>query len=171
MALTTRVLLGAVCCTAVWSAAVQGIGQSLQLGKSDGLHLKQEPVQYLFPEQITAPAGKSTAVTLHFRVASGLHINSHSPHDESLIPTALSIPAESGVKLDSATYPQGADFILPADPQTKLIVYTGDFAIQAHITAAPGDHLVQAKLRYQACDQTQCMPPKTATVAIDVIGK
>ena len=60
---------------------------------------------------------------------------------------------------------------LPIDPKTKLSVYTGEFALQARITATPGDHLVQAKLRYQACDQTQCMPPKTITVPIDVIGK
>lgn len=171
MRLTSRALLNAIYCVAASSAAVQGISQSLQLGKSDPLPLKQQAVQYLYPEQVTAPAGKSTEVVLHFRVAPGLHINSHSPKDDSLIPTALSIPAESGVKLDAAIYPQGTGFTLPADPQNKLIVYTGDFAIQTHITATLGDHLVEAKLRYQACDQSQCMPPKTATVAIDVIGK
>jgi len=30
---------------------------------------------------------------------------------------------------------------------------------------------VEAKLRFQACDQNACMPPKTITVPIDVIGK
>jgi hypothetical protein len=34
-----------------------------------------------------------------------------------------------------------------------------------------GDHLVEGKLRYQACDRNECMPPKTITVPIDVIGK
>ncbi|WP_058189471.1 protein-disulfide reductase DsbD domain-containing protein [Terracidiphilus gabretensis] len=171
MLLTRRAWLGVLCTAAVFGTAAQSPSQSVQLDKPERLPLKQEPVQYLYPEQITAHAGKSTAVVLHFRVAPGLHVNSHSPKDESLIPTALSIPAESGVKLDAATYPQGTDFTLPAEPQSKLSVYTGDFAIQARITAAPGDHLVEAKLRYQACDQQQCMPPKTATVAIDVIGK
>jgi hypothetical protein len=171
MLLTPSVWLRIVCSTALGCAALQSTGQSLKLGKSDPLTLKQEAVQYLYPEQVTVPAGKSTGVVLHFRVAAGLHVNSHAPKDDSLIPTSLSIPAESGVKLDAAIYPQGTDFTLPADPQSKLSVYTGDFAIQAHITAAPGDHLVEAKLRYQACDQQQCMPPKTATVAIDVIGK
>jgi hypothetical protein len=59
---------------------------------------------------------------------------------------------------------------LPIDPTTKLSVYTGEFIIQARIVATPGNHLVQGKLRYQACDQNQCMPPKTITVPIDVIG-
>ena len=152
-------------------AATPALCQSLQFDKPDHSAIKQEAVQFLYPEQVTVPAGKSTLVTLHFRIAPGLHINSHAPKDEFLIPTALIIPAGSGVNLDAANYPRGADFTLPADPQTKLNVYTGEFAIEAHITAAPGDHLVQARLRFQACDQSQCMPPKTATVAFDVIGK
>jgi hypothetical protein len=39
------------------------------------------------------------------------------------------------------------------------------------MVAAAGDHLVEAKLRYQACDNNACMPPKTITVPIDVLGK
>jgi len=60
---------------------------------------------------------------------------------------------------------------LPIDPATKLSVYTGEFIIQARVVATAGNHLVQGKLHYQACDQNQCMPPKTIAVAIDVIGK
>ena len=60
---------------------------------------------------------------------------------------------------------------LPIDPKTKLSVYTGEFVIKARIVAAAGNHTVQAKLRYQACDQNQCLPPKTITVPIEVTGK
>lgn len=128
-------------------------------------------VEYLYPEQVTVPAHKSTRVELHFRIAPGLHINSHNPSDKFLIPTEFKLPTDSGVKLEDAKYPTGADFTLPADPKTKLNVYTGEFIIDARLSAEPGDHLVQAKLRYQACDQTQCMPPRTISVPIDVIGK
>jgi len=130
-----------------------------------------DSVQYLFPEQVSVPAGKSTPVTLHFRIAQGLHINSHAPRQEELIPTTFSIPDGAGVRLDKAIYPVGSDFSLPFDPTTKLSVYTGEFTIETQIVAAPGDHLVEAKLRYQACSQTVCMPPKTIPVTIDVIGK
>ena len=75
------------------------------------------------------------------------------------------------MRLASASYPAGTDFTLPVDPSEKLSVYTGEFTIEAHIVASPGDHLVEAKLHYQACDQNACMPPKTITVPIDVIGK
>jgi Disulphide bond corrector protein DsbC len=132
---------------------------------------KVEAVKYLYPEQITVTAGKATAVELHFRIAPGFHINSHTPKEKFLIPTALSVPEGVGVRLESASYPEGKEYVLPADPTTKLNVFTGEFAIEAKLTATPGNHLVEAKLRYQACDETQCMPPKTITVPIDVVGK
>jgi Disulphide bond corrector protein DsbC len=128
-------------------------------------------VTYLFPEQISAPAGKPTPVTLHFRVAPGLHINSHTPTSEFFIPTTLTFPADSGLHLDAAAYPAGALITLPIDPGSKLSVYTGEFAIQARLIAAAGDHLVQGKLRYQACNDNECLPPKTIMVTVDVIGK
>jgi hypothetical protein len=128
-------------------------------------------VTYLFPEQVTVAAGKPSPVALHFRIAQGLHINSHKPNDDFLIPTIFSIPADSTARLEAANYPPGAEIALPIDPKTKLSVYTGDFVIEARIVAAPGNHLVEGKLRYQACDRNQCMPPKTITVPIDVIGK
>jgi hypothetical protein len=152
-------------------ATVMAAAQSPLIDSPRRSVAKTEAVEYLFPEQVSVPVGKPTLVTLHFRIRQDLHINSHTPRSDYLIPTVFSIPEASGVKLESARYPAGADFTLPADPATKLIVYSGDFAIQARIVASQGDHLVEAKLRYQACDQNACMPPKTITVPIDVVAK
>ncbi len=140
----------------------------LQLNRSI---IKPAAVEYLYPEQVTVVAGKPSEVTLHFRIAQGLHINSHTPRENALIPTTFSIPEGFGVRLAAASYPAGEDFTLPLDPKTKLSVYTGDFSIQARIISMAGNHMVEAKLRYQACDENACMPPRTITVAIDVIGK
>jgi hypothetical protein len=155
----------------VCAIAVGARGQFVSSVRPAQSGAKGEAVQYLFPEQVTVAAGKATAVALHFRVAAGLHVNSHTPSDEFLIPTVFSIPDGAGVKLAEAKYPSGVDITLPADPKTKLNVYTGEFTIDTRLVAAAGNHLVQAKLRYQACDQTQCLPPKTITVPIDVIGR
>jgi DsbC/DsbD-like thiol-disulfide interchange protein len=133
--------------------------------------VKPAAVVYLYPEQVTVPAGKATTVTLHFRIAPGLHINSHTPSEEELIPTTLSIPEDSGVRLEGAVYPPGTEFTLPLAPQTKLSVYSGEFTIQARIVATAGDHLVESRLRYQACDNHACMPPKAMTAAFDVLAK
>jgi hypothetical protein len=110
-------------------------------------------------------------VSLHFRIAPGLHINSNTPREDYLIPTTFSIPDGSGVKLKYTGYPAGTDIVLPIDPKTKLNVYTGEFIIQARIVAPPGNHLVEGKLHFQACNNSQCLPPKTIPVAFDVIGK
>ena len=156
------------------AALIFGIAASLAHAQTDSPNrsiTKGAAVEYLFPEQVTLPAGKSSPVTLHFRIAQGLHINSHTPRQSELIPATFSIPDGSGVRLEGASYPAGTDFTLPIDPKEKLSVYTGEFTIQTRMVAEPGNHLVEAKLRYQACDNNACMPPKTITVPIDVIGK
>ncbi len=152
-------------------AALAGGAQVIPPTAQNRSIVKSDAVQYLFPEQVSVPAGKPIPVTLHFRVAQGLHINSHTPSDEFLIPTTFSIPDGMGVRLDAATYPPGTIISLAFDPKTKVSVYTGEFFVQARIVATPGNHLVQGKLHYQACDQNQCLPPKTINVPIDVIGK
>lgn len=154
-------------CLATMSVPAQLIpfgGQSRTAPKNDA-------VQYLFPEQVTVAAGKASPVALHFRIEQGMHINSHTPSDEFLIPTVFSIPDGEAVKLESANYPGGTNITLSADPKTKLNVYSGEFVIQAKIVAKPGNHLMQGKLRYQACNNSQCLPPRTITVPIDVIAK
>jgi Disulphide bond corrector protein DsbC len=163
-----RLIAAAAC---VWLCLVCFSGRAQESLSSRKPLLKVEAVEYLFPEQVTLPVGKPSAIALHFRIKQDLHINSHKPHDQYLIPTEFSIPESSGVRLAGAVYPDGSDFTLPADPSQKLSVYTGEFTIQTKMVATAGDHLVEAKLRYQACDQNVCMPPKTITVPIDVLGK
>jgi DsbC/DsbD-like thiol-disulfide interchange protein len=156
------------------SALAIGLGAVVALGQADSASrsiLKGAAVEYMFPEQVTVTAGKASDVALHFRVAEGLHINSNKPKDEYLIPTTFSIPEGAGVRLENAVYPLGKDFELASDPGNKLSVYMDEFVIQARIVAEPGNHLVEAKLHFQACDKNICLPPKTIPVAIDVIGK
>jgi DsbC/DsbD-like thiol-disulfide interchange protein len=152
-------------------AALVAIAQSPLADSPSRSIARGAAVEYLFPEQVTVPAGKPIPVALHFRIAQGFHINSHAPKEDFLIPTTFALPATSGVTLKSAAYPDGVDITLPLDPKTKLSVYTGEFVIQARIVADRGNHLVEATLRYQACDKNACMPPKTVTVPIDIIGQ
>ena len=146
-------------------------GQSLKSFVQPRQPAKSAAVTYLFPEQVTVAAGKPVEVDLHFRVAPGLHINSHKPVDDFLIPTTFSIPDGVGIRLLGVSYPQGSMTALAADPATKLSVYTGELVLRARIEAAAGNHLVEGRLRYQSCDNNQCMPPATAIAAIDVIGR
>jgi hypothetical protein len=128
-------------------------------------------VKFLYPEQVSIAANQESVVELHFAVNPGLHINSHTPHEKSFIPTQLMVVEPSGVTVKAVDFPPGADFTLAADPGEKLSVYTGEFVLRAHMKAQPGDHLIQAQLHYQACDALACYPPRNAPVAVDVIAK
>ena len=99
---------------------------------------KTEAVEYLYPEQVTVTAAKTSPVTLHFRIRQDLHINSHTPKDSYLIPTVFSIPEDSGVRLEGATYPAGLGIHDSHLPEHQLSVYTGEFAIRARSCYAPG---------------------------------
>jgi len=128
-------------------------------------------VTYLFPEQVSVTAGHPTPIDLHFRVAEGLHINSHQPRTEDLIPTTLKLPDNSSVHLARAKFPSGIDFSFAVNPSEKLNVYTGEFTVHTELLAPRGDHLVQATLRYQACNNESCMPPHSIPVVIDIVAK
>ncbi len=130
-----------------------------------------DPVQYLYPEQVQLPVGKPQQVDLHFRVRDGLHINSHTPRDKSLIRTELIVAEPPGVHVQAVTFPEGSDYASAAFPGHKLSVYTGEVVLHARIVATrPGEHMLEAALRYQACDAGTCFPPKQAPVALDLVA-
>jgi len=163
----------------LWSLVLAGVfcaglqcGLSQKLAwQSEGQPNQKQLVQFLYPEQVTVPAGKSSVLELHFRVNNGLHINSHTPREKSLIPTQLIVEEPTGVNVASVDFPAGSDYSPAFSPNDKLSVYTGEFVLRAHVTAQRGDHLVQGALRYQACDANQCYPPKTVPVAVSLIAK
>lgn len=132
---------------------------------------KPQAVQYLFPEQISVAAGKDSVVDLHFKVNVGMHINSHTPRDKSLIATRLIVAEIPGMKIGPVEFPAGSDYALAALPNDKLSVYTGEFIVRAHIRAAAGQHMFEGALRYQACDANSCYPPREAPIAVDVIAR
>jgi hypothetical protein len=123
-------------------------------------------------EPATVTAGKPGEVELYFRIADGLHINSHSPADPTLIPTTLTLAPLSGVKVDGLRYPAGVKYAFSFAPREKLNVYTGDFVVKVRVTASqPGNFTLTGALRYQACDNLQCYPPKTAPVTVILTAK
>lgn len=130
-----------------------------------------DSVRYLFPEQITIPAKKASPVELHFRVADGMHINSHQPHSKLLIPTNFIVAERPGVSVSTVDFPAGADYSFSFSPNEKLSVYAGEFVLKATVTAQAGQHLLEAGLRYQACDSNSCYPPKTIPVALNISAK
>jgi hypothetical protein len=160
---------------AVACAVLLGVGAAAQKlpwqDSGDGGGGSQQKVHFLYPQQVTVAAGKPASIEIHFRVNEGLHINSHEPRQKSLIRTELIEAEPEGVKIAAVDFPPGADYAFPADPGEKLSVYSGEFVLKMHLTAARGDHLLAGELRYQACDAHTCFPPRNLPVSIEVVGQ
>ena len=121
---------------------------------------------------VTATRTEQTMVNLNFRVAHGFHINSNTPKSEFLIPTNLKMDLPTDIVLGKIAYPPGEDVSFPFAPDEALNVYTGDFTIAVAVhplhSVVPGKYVMHGVLRYQACDNAQCFPPKTLPVSFDV---
>jgi hypothetical protein len=128
-------------------------------------------VQFLSPDKINIPARRAAQIDLHFRVADGLHINSHAPTDKTLIPTRLAVVEVQGLNVTAVDFPAGTQYAPQFAPREKLSVYAGEFILHAHLTAQPGEHLLEGGLRYQACDANACLPPHTIPVSITVVAQ
>ncbi len=152
------------------AVAIAG-AQKLPWQTDDGHGHTPQSVKFLYPEQVSLPAGKESVVELHFKVNPGLHINSHRPKEKSFIPTQLIVAEPTGVTVGAVDFPEGSDFSFAALPNEKLSVYTGEFVVRAHITAQAGDHFLDGVLRYQACDTNACYPPRKAPVAVDIVAR
>jgi thiol:disulfide interchange protein len=120
----------------------------------------------------TAQRAQATMVNLNFRVPPGYHINSNTPKSEFLIPTALKMDLPTDIILGKIEYPAGEETSFPFSPDEKLSVYSGDFTVAVAVhplkSVTPGKYVIHGVLRYQACDNAACYPPKALPVSFEV---
>ena len=153
-------------------ALVAGLvaGSCVAAGAQMNAPAKKNYVTFTAEPQAVA-SGKPATVQLRFHVMDGYHVNSHTPKSELLIPTTLKLDPADGVKPGSPEYPAGKPYSFSFDPTEKLDVYAGDFLVKLPVTATPGEHVVSAALKYQACDNAACYPPRTLPVQITFTAK
>lgn len=121
------------------------------------------------PSIIRGTAGKAE---LHFHITPGFHVNSNTPSEEYLIPTALRMDAPTDIIVGRVIYQAGQNITLPFAPDLKLNVYSGEFAVLVTIrplsSVLPGKYALRGRLKYQACDKAACYPPKELPVNFEV---
>ena len=122
------------------------------------------------PPPMAVKAGAEAPVKLRVKLNTGYHVNSNKPADEYLIPLKLTWTAEP-LTVSSIAFPE-PHMEKYSFSEKPLSVYTGDFDIVTQFTApanAPkGEKTITGKLRYQACSQTACYPPRSAEVKITI---
>lgn len=135
--------------------------------------VRKTPSVTLSPPGVTSVTrGKANTVELQFHVSSGFHINSNKPSAEYLIPTVLKIDAPTDIVLGGITYPAGQEMSFDFAPNEKLSVYSGTFELAASVrplaSVLPGKYAFRGELKYQACDNAACYPPKKLPVQFEV---
>jgi hypothetical protein len=129
-------------------------------------------VNFVSATNAVVSPGHSTPVQFTFRVLSPYHINSNQPTAEELIPTQVHFSLPGEVAIGKMQYPAGKLMNFPFDPDTKLSVYSGDFVVHGVVVAptqaSTGTYTIHGELKYQACDNNACYPPKKLPFTFNV---
>ncbi len=122
---------------------------------------------------VTLEPGQQVVVPVAVQIRSGFHVNSDRPADVYLIPTKLTWDNEV-LELQDIEYPP-AELVEYKHSDKPLSVYSGKFVIRSSfgVPAQIPDDLTEltGKLRYQACNDKACFPPKSLRVRIPVAGR
>jgi len=115
------------------------------------------------------PQGKQFEAAVVVAIQQGYHMNSHTPSEAYLIPTTLTATPPAGFKVVDTMYPPGKQIKFQFS-EKPLDVYSGSVTVKLKLAAdasAPvGAATIPVVLRYQACNETTCLPP--TKVPIDV---
>ncbi|MEA2570835.1 MAG: thioredoxin:protein disulfide reductase [Acidobacteriota bacterium] len=115
---------------------------------------------------ITARNGAEIRGVVSAKITDGWHINSAKPLESYAIKTVLSF---DGADLVSAEYPAHTLHEFTFSAGTKLAVYQGTIQIP-FVAKLKGDaKTIAAKLHYQACNDSVCLPPRDASAEISTV--
>ena len=121
-------------------------------------------------------AGSIVRAAVEVRLPKGYHVNSNQPLDKYLIPTSLSLELPEVVTLRETVYPDAINLTLEWS-EKPLAVYEETFFIGVSLelgeSLALGKHVIDGRLRYQACDDKRCFRPETvdAELELQVVSK
>lgn len=148
-----------------FSSAVLGLALASAAAAQTGCALTAEPAR------LTVKRGENPEYRLKLKLPEGCHTNSHQPNDPDLIPLRLTWnpgPLEAGAIEFPKPHLEKYSF-----SEKPLSVFSGEFEIVTKFTrkptAMPGPAMLSGKLRYQACNDRMCFPPRTIDVKAPVL--
>ncbi len=116
----------------------------------------------------TVKRGGSAKGTIVMSIPGGLHVNSSRPNSEYAIPTVVRVSAVGG-KVGGVSYPRGRNRTFGFS-ESPINVYEGRASFPFNLTVPAnfkGNVVkVRAVVRYQACTDEVCYPPKTKEVTL-----
>jgi Disulphide bond corrector protein DsbC len=132
---------------------------------------QERPVAWVAaPPGRAVPVGGTATVRLTATIDTGWHLYSITQGPGGPIPTRIALaPGQSFVLADSVRGPAATRRF---DPNFGIDVetYEGAAAFALRVRVGPGARLgtdtVAIKARYQACNATLCLPPRTETIPV-----
>ena len=116
----------------------------------------------------TVARGASARGSIVLSIPGGLHVNSNRPRSEYAIPTTVRLSG-TGVRVSAPTFPRGVNRKFQFS-ENVINVYEGTvrFPFTVNVPAGfKGDTVrVRAVVRYQACTDEVCYPPRTREVTL-----
>ena len=120
---------------------------------------------------LPAKRGETVVVKLPLAIKPGFHINSNAPNDPYLIPLRITWTAGE-FEVARPNYPKPSEETYPFSAK-PLSVFSGDIEVETSLkipaAAAKGSTPIAGKLRYQACNDKMCLPPKTVDVQATIV--
>lgn len=112
--------------------------------------------------------GGSARGSIVLNIPGGLHVNSNRPNSEFAIPTTVTLTATGG-SVSGVTYPRGKNRKFQFSSDT-INVYEGRVVFPFTVRVPAGYRgrtvTVRAAVRYQACTDEVCYPPRTRNLTI-----
>lgn len=155
--------LAPVCSSPAQEIQIGGFGPAESVPRRQHVELQTETAQ--------VKANKPDWIEIRFRVDPGIHINSHLPKDELLLPTVLNLDQVAPIKIIGREYPAGVPLRLDIGEGEVLSTYQGEFRVLLQVIARPGEQVLTGALRYQACDTRSCYPAKSLPVRVTLIAR
>ena len=111
----------------------------------------------------------ATDLALAVTIAPGWHVNAHDPDRPYLVPTELQVDPPPAARVEEIRYPNPVVRILAFSGSTPLRLYEGAFTIGVRLDGSAAGS-VRGRLRYQACNDERCLPPRVLTVTLALSG-
>lgn len=160
MMFSSRAVLGPALLALLWwgpsSLAAQGLSSSFGFGSDAEPRASIESVTF---DADHYEQGQTVRGAVRISIQDGWHINSVTPNLEFSIPTRLTLDSAAlqDVKVE---FPPHIEQTFSFAGGEKLSVYEGDLvAIFSATRTASADRTVNARLYFQACDDSVCLPP------------
>ena len=111
-------------------------------------------------------------VMLQLNIAEGWHMNANPAGQDNLIPTTITVDADTPFEILDVAYPQGRSTRFEFSNEA-LNVYEDNLTIPLQLKRKPNmkhdkDVSITLQLTYQLCNETECLLPQTLDIPLEV---